>query len=201
MDIIKSINTDQHEILKDIITLYVPTGQFDLDPTYGRGNFYRHGVPAPRYIGDLNPRDNTIPQMDCCELPYEAASLSSIVFDPPFLPTARKAPDSDKMKVHFGQLSSIPVLLETYSRSLAEFHRVLKPKGIVVFKCQDFILSGKQNFIHIDIALMSTALGFQLEDLFILLAKNRVLRWTAKEQKHARKYHSYFWVLRKLAHV
>ena len=41
-------------------------------------------------------------------------------------------------------------------------------------------------------------LGFYTKDLFILLAKNRlVAKWQLKNQKHARKFHCYFWVFEK----
>ena len=40
--------------------------------------------------------------------------------------------------------------------------------------------------------------GFYPKDLFILLAKNRLIAdWQMKNQKNARKFHSYFWVFQK----
>jgi hypothetical protein len=39
--------------------------------------------------------------------------------------------------------------------------------------------------------------GFYIQDLFILLAKNRMIGHNHKNQKHARKFHSYFIVLKK----
>ena len=40
--------------------------------------------------------------------------------------------------------------------------------------------------------------SFYPKDLFILLAKNRIVAdWQVKNQKNARKYHSYFWVFEK----
>lgn len=40
--------------------------------------------------------------------------------------------------------------------------------------------------------------GFYPKDLFVLLAKNRIVAdWQVKNQKNARKYHSYFWVFEK----
>ena len=41
-------------------------------------------------------------------------------------------------------------------------------------------------------------LGFYTKDLFILLAKQRIFaRWQIKNQKHSRKFHSYFIVFEK----
>ena len=42
--------------------------------------------------------------------------------------------------------------------------------------------------------------GFYPRDMFILLAKNRIIGHNHKNnQSHARKYHSYFWVFEKKA--
>ena len=41
-------------------------------------------------------------------------------------------------------------------------------------------------------------IGFYPKDLFILLAKSRLVAdWQVKNQKNARKFHSYFWVFEK----
>ena len=48
--------------------------------------------------------------------------------------------------------------------------------------------------------VMDTAVetGFYPKDLFVLLAKNRLVAdWQTKNQKHARKFHCYFWVFQK----
>jgi hypothetical protein len=41
--------------------------------------------------------------------------------------------------------------------------------------------------------------GWYPKDLFILLAKNRLIaNWQKANQKHARRYHCYYWVFKKL---
>jgi hypothetical protein len=41
-------------------------------------------------------------------------------------------------------------------------------------------------------------IGFYPKDLFILLARNRIVaNWQLKNQKNARKFHCYFWVFEK----
>ena len=89
-------------------------------------------------------------------------------------------------------------LHEFYYDSLKEFYRLLKNDGILIFKCQDKISSGKQYLSHIFICNKAIEVGFYPEDLFILLAKNRLIaEWQLKNQKHARKFHSYFYVFKK----
>ena len=81
---------------------------------------------------------------------------------------------------------------------MSEFHRILKPNGILIFKCQDKISSGKQYMSHVFIINEAEKLGFYTKDMFILLAKQRIMAdWQLKNQKNARKFHSYFLVFEK----
>ena len=68
----------------------------------------------------------------------------------------------------------------------------------MIFKCQDKVSSGKQYFSHVYVQKEAIKYGFYPLDLFILLAKNRIVAdWQKANQKHARKFHSYFWVFKK----
>lgn len=61
-------------------------------------------------------------------------------------------------------------------------------------KCQDQIQSGKQRWVHVELYDYAKSLGFYGRDLFVLVQKTRpAIRWPV--QKHARKNHSYLWVL------
>ena len=74
----------------------------------------------------------------------------------------------------------------------------LKDKnGILIFKCQDKVSSGKQYLSHIFIINEAVELGFYPKDLFVLIAKTRLVADWQKNQKHSRKFHSYFLVFEK----
>ena len=89
-------------------------------------------------------------------------------------------------------------LHQFYIDSMKEAYRILKKDGILIFKCQDKISSGKQYLSHVFIINEAIKIGFYPKDLFVLLAKNRlVAQWQVKSQKNARKYHSYFIVFQK----
>jgi hypothetical protein len=191
--LITTHSSDQHEILRNIATLYCG-GEFDLDPTYSKGGFYKHGVPEPRLKYDLVPQTPDTEQADCRDLPLKSASVRSVVFDPPFLHATGKA---SVMGRRFADLRSQRKLRVLYLGGLVEFHRVLKPGGILVFKCQDTIESGEQVMNHCLVWEMAKDLGFVVLDLFVLLAKTRLIGYNHHDQQHARKFHSYFWVFQK----
>jgi DNA modification methylase len=82
--------------------------------------------------------------------------------------------------------------------SLKEFYRVLKDDGILIFKCQDKVSGGRQYFSHVFIINQAEQMGYYTKDMFVLLAKNRMTpKWQVKNQKNARKFHSYFLILQK----
>jgi hypothetical protein len=56
---------------------------FECDVTYSTGVFYKN-IPAPPIKLDVLPEPGVI-QADVRNLPLAAASVSNVVFDPPFL--------------------------------------------------------------------------------------------------------------------
>lgn len=200
---IKSISYDQSEIINGILQLHVPQGYIDCDPTYSVGNFYKNtGIEQPKYKYDIEPQIQDVVQADCRQLPIENNSLNCIMFDPPFLATTGASLKSNKdnniINKRFGVYPSEQELHQFYIDSIKEFYRVLRPNGILIFKCQDKVSSDKQYMSHCFIEQEAIKCGFYPKDLFILLAKNRLVAdWQLKAQKNARKFHSYFWVFQK----
>ena len=196
---IKSISYDQEEILRWIMQLYVTSGRFDADPTYSIGTLYR-SLPKPVYCLDIKPCKENVIQADCRALPFADSTLHSIMIDLPFLATTGRSLSKEKGNIinrRFSVCSSETELAELYRDAIKEAHRVLKRNGILVFKCQDKVSSGKQYMMHCFVYNVAATLGFEALDLFVLLAKNRLVANWQRNQKHARKYHSYFWVFRK----
>ena len=200
---IKSINYDQQEIIKNILELHAPCG-IDLDPTYSKGNFYKNSnIKDPEFKYDLNPQIPGVEKASADELPFEDESMHCVMFDPPFLatkgPSLKEANGSNKINKRFGVFEDEVSLHEFYIRAIKEFYRILDEGGVLIFKCQDKVSSGKQYFSHCFVQQEAEKIGFYPKDLFVLLAKNRLVAdWQTKNQKHARKFHSYFWVFEKL---
>lgn len=201
LEIIKSISYSQEEIIKNIIKLYVPSGEIDVDPTYSLGIFYKNtGIKTPKYIFDIEPSSPECLYGDSRNLPLEDCSVSSVMFDPPFLATTGKSLSGDngnKINKRFGVYRSEKELHQMYYDSMKEMYRILNENGILIFKCQDKISSGKQYLSHVFIINKAIEIGFYPKDIFILLAKNRIIAKWQRNQKHSRKYHCYFLVFEK----
>ena len=198
MSLIKSLSYDQTEIIQNILRLYVPTGKIDCDPTYGNGGFYKGtGIPPPEYCFDISPRKAGVAQTDSRSLPLADESISSMMFDPPFLATTGKSLTMENGNIinrRFGTYPGERELHRFYADSMVEAYRVLKPGGVLIFKCQDKVSSGKQYMSHVFIMNTAVDIGFYPKDLFILGARSRLVADWQRNQKHARKYHCYFWV-------
>jgi hypothetical protein len=200
--IIKSISYDQTEIIKNILKLYVPDQKIDCDATYSVGNFYKDtGIEEPRLKFDIHPSCPDVTVGDSRNLPIESCSIKCIMFDPPFLATSgaslRKSDDSNRINKRFGVYPNEKELHQFYIGSIKEAYRVLENDGIYIVKCQDKVSSGKQYLSHVFFVNEATKAGFYPIDLFVLLAKTRLVAKWQRNQKHARKYHCYFLVFKK----
>ena len=201
--VIKSTSYSNSELIKSILKLHVPNNQIDCDPTCSKGIFYKDtNIEPPRLRFDLIPQTEGCLQADCRHLPIEDDSLNCIMFDPPFVICSGPSLKTNKqgqniISKRFSSFSIPLSLYNFYSDSLREFYRILKNGGVLIVKCQDTVSSSVQYMSHVYIHNMAVKCGFYPKDLFILNAKGRLISSKHKNQKHARKYHSYFWVFEK----
>ena len=103
------------------------------------------------------------------------------------------------MSKRFGGYWTYEELSEHYKSTLDECARVLRPSGVLTFKCQDIVHNHKLQCTHANVIKWAESRGFRLLDLFILAAKHRLPAPNkAGKQKHARIFHSYFLVFSRL---
>lgn len=196
--IIRSISGDQEEILQWIIDLYCPNG-FEVDPTYSKGVFYKGSIPQPTLKSDINPQYDDVLPFECTNLPYDSSSINSIIFDPPFLASSPRGGKLEgKITSRFGYnecyYTRVEYLWEMYRKALVEFNRILSPKGVLVFKCQDVVDTHKQFLSHVKVINMADDIGLYAKDLFVLSSESVMIGHNQHKQQHARKFHSYFLV-------
>ena len=192
--VIKSVYNTDTEILRAIQTLYAPDG-FGLDPTFSKGVFYKE-ISPPKWKFDLNPVVNGVSKADCQNLPLPNSSMVNIVFDPPFMFGAHGQTKNNKMNKRFTMFDSFTELKCVYQNSLREFWRILKKRGYLFFKCQDYTDS-KTTMTHCLVYNWATEIGFYAQDIFMLIATGGRIYNPNLKQRHARKFHSYWWVFRK----
>jgi len=191
---IMSVSFNQDEILQNIVALHCPAG-IECDATYGYGGFY-HTIRRPVYCFDLAPKRPEAVMADSRALPLPAASLQSLMFDPPFVISHHVESEGYLMDIKYGGYKTLTELRAHYADSITEFARVLKRGGVLIFKCQDQVHGRRNYFIHNEVLELAKDAGFKAVDLFILIARNRFIGF-ANKQCHARKFHSYFWVFKK----
>src|SRR5689334_4284685 len=96
----RTVNTSDQDIIKAIIKLHNNGQNFDLDPTYSKGRFWKGLVP-PELKFDLNPVVEGCVQASAESLPLESDSLQSIMFDPPFVLRETSKPHTGKIANRF----------------------------------------------------------------------------------------------------
>lgn len=199
-DVVRSIYFTQKEILDAIERLHCPGG-FEADVTYGNGMFYKDRAP-PRLKFDIQPLFDDVVGACSSSLPIDAASIGSLMFDPPFLTYVKAGREHKDGKVQmtarFGGYWSYDDLASHYRGTIIEAGRVLRTGGVFVVKCQDIIHNHRMHCTHAMVIDMAIEAGFRLKDLFVLAAKHRMPGPQKGRQRHARIFHSYFLVFERM---
>jgi len=197
MVVLSSIVGKNEDLLPQILSIYGKNCFLIADITYGNGNFWKN-VDLTKY--EFVPSDIKTNGIDFRNLPYENNWFDLVAFDPPYMhssPTPIRA-DLDKTYRNNDKGGwGAEYVYDLYRQGMKEAQRTLKPKGIMLVKCQDQVESGKNYFDHIKIYNIATEeLNLLVEDLFILTRTGTPMM-RHNHQLHARKNHSYMWVFRK----
>jgi len=197
--VIKSYYYTDYEIIDAIINLHLGGRSIHLDPTYSKGSVYKKTKqPILRY--DKNPIKGSkgVEKSNCEKLPIENNSIYSIMFDPPFMFGTSKSTTlkiKNNAKTRYTMFNNFDALKKMYNKSLIEFYRILKNKGFLIFKCQDFTNSST-TMTHCLVHNWAINKGFKPVDLFVRLVERRIYN-KKLHQRHARKFHSYYFVFQK----
>lgn len=215
-DVVKSVSGNQHEILWNIMQLFNGGKPFDCDITYSVGGFYGEhkitnndgeqiivDIPQPKYKFDVYPQTADTVKIDAWgQIPLEDKSIDSIVVDLPFVITVgpslqRQGQRDNIIARRFSGYYPARELYESYAHWIAESYRVLKDKGLCVFKTQATVSGGINHDIPRFSCMCAERESFVVDDQFVLTAKARLISGKIKRQMHARKFHSFFLIFRK----
>jgi hypothetical protein len=163
--------------------------------------FWRH-IPAGMYT--LLASDLTT-GVDCRQLPYPNDTLDGVVFDPPYMHspggTAHVGHQGYEHYYRNNQVQSPrryhEAVVELYFEAAREAWRVLRPGGVYIVKCQDEVCANQQRLTHVEIIMELKTQGWKVEDLFVVIRRQKPGVSRIWRQMHARKNHSYFLVFRK----
>jgi len=190
---------NNEEIFPNVLNLHVPEGSVIADVTYGQGVFWKKVEQSQFTLLTSDIKTG----VDCRALPYADASIDCVVFDPPYMHTpggtAHQSHQNFEQYYRNNATASTTAkyhdaVLELYFQAADEAKRVLKPKGIYIIKCQDEVCANKQRLTHVELINELLNKGFVIEDLFVVVRRNKPGVSRLLKQVHARTNHSYFLV-------
>lgn len=184
------------DLIRACISLgYINAGESVLDPTYGKGTWWK-GTHIEEMC-EFTKHDLKLDGVDFRRLPHDNGTFDVAVFDPPYVAVGgRNTSTIGDFNEAYG-LDHVPRTVEGLHQlmvdGLHELWHVLKPKGIVLFKCMNYVSGGKYRAQGYD-ALNAVTPRFRLRDEFIHLRKPGPQPEHAR-QLHARRNYSHLFVL------
>lgn len=190
------IKGNNDALMAEVARLWIKPDDVVADLTYGRGAFWKLYRPN----GLICHTDDFI------HTGWESEWLDVVVFDPPHIaPGGRQTSTVPDFNDAYG-LDIVPATVtgadEMYWLGMDEAERVLKPGGIMMVKCSNYISSGKFHRSHDWVIACGDELRLTQIDEFILHSgtgpqpKNN-LDGSPRQQVHSRRAHSFLVILKK----
>lgn len=185
------------ELIEDVAKLgYLRSEWRTLDPTYGKGVWWKKWRPN-EMVTYCRPEDGS----DFRHLPEPDQSFDAIAFDPPYVCVGgRSTTGLPEFHERFGltDAPTSPAALQVLiNAGLIEARRLLRPDGMLLIKCQDYISSGKfWNGTGRTSRFCAETLGLEIVDRFEMIGSPRP-QPSGRRQVHARRNLSTLFVFRK----
>lgn len=178
---------------------YLEDSDVTLDPTYGLGRFWTSWQPVRLDASDLNPtKSPSGTSVDFTAMPHPDDTYDAVVFDPPYkLNGTSTATGAATCDADYGvsEYQSWQDRMQLCVDGITECHRVLKPGGMLLVKCQDQVCSGQVRWQTHEFAGHAVALGSRLVDQLHLPSYRA--QPAGRRQLHARRNYSTLLILRK----
>lgn len=202
MPVLTAIQGDNSDLLAQVAELYLSPDQRILDMTYGLGVFWRSLPDLCIVKNDIDAERGDI-HYDFRDMPHEDECFDVVVLDPPYagrsgspITGAIDRGYNIAERAHKHGIHGHDAVMALYFEGIEEAHRLLVTGGLLLVKCMDEIMGGRQRRSSIEIWERAMQLNFLDEDLFVLMQKG-VPTMRHSYQIHARKNHSYLWIFRK----
>lgn len=182
---------------------YLRDDWLTLDPTYGKGTWWRRYRPTR-----LLCHDQALDGTDFRSLYYRDEAFDAIAFDPPYVSKGGKETSGIKgMDALYGigentDKTTPAEIQKLMDDGLTEMYRMLKPGGICLYKGKNYISSGSYWPGIFKMKAHADKLGFELIDMAIMVTgpppepETRAGK-PAGPQKHFRNNYSVLLVLQK----
>ncbi len=179
---------DNASLIVDVAKMYLDPSWRILDPTYGLGNWWTKWKPDDLVACDLNPEKSPLGKsVDFRDLPWPDDEFDAVAYDPPYkLNGTPSGPDEAYgVDVPATWQDRLALVLD----GIPECARVLKPKGILLVKCMDQVVSGKVRWQGHLVHTRCEEVGLEVIDEFHLLSTPRP-QPGGRRQVHARRNYS-----------
>lgn len=171
------------------------------DGTYGLGRFWTLWQPRHLCRTDADPRrsPDCLGGLDATASGWIDAAWRHVVLDPPYklngTSTGRGGAACDDDYGVGGPYTTVQGRLDLMAAMLTEAARVLAPKGTLLYKCQDQVVSGRVVWQTHLMAAHAATVGLRLVDQLHLVSYRA--QPPGRRQLHARRNYSTLLVFRK----
>lgn len=175
------------EPINAILSLHFPTARTIIDPTWGKGVFWRDKEEHIQVTGgDIEAGRTTHWVGDCRFLPFRNDTFDVGVLDPPFMHDV-KPHNGTRLHDDYRGIGSYEVFIDLVSDSVLALRSVCR-QGFII-KCKDSVERAKYRAIH---AHIIAAVG-EPSDLLVFVPVTTLQsdpKW--KTVQHFRRQESYF---------
>lgn len=159
-----------------------------LDPTFGKGTFWRRWAPTSLTCHDLK-----FDGVDFRNLPHPDGQFQAITFDPPYKLNGTPSGTDERYGVDVA--ATLNERHQLMFDGLDECVRVLAPSGTLLVKCQPQVASGRVWWQDRMMAERAEKHGLRHVDTLVMLTRPRP-QPGGRRQVHARRNYSTLLVLR-----
>ena len=188
------------EAIEDCAKLgYIGPGDLTIDLTYGLGRFWTRWKPDELHCADLNPdKSPDFPDgLDATATGFLDSCYDVVVVDPPYKLNGKSGQggpaSSDADYGVDGDYMPVGARMNLMRNMLTEANRIVKPGGVVLYKCQAQVVSG--NVMWQDRVMAQHAEHVGMRHIDSLFVEGVRAQPSGRRQIHARRNYSTLLVL------